>query len=141
MLVSCESGPLSWAAFFRVLKMKKIVIAMTFFSTLFGAQAQNTDQIKILNPHEFKQAITRHTVQLVDVRTAREFTAGHIANAVNIDLHQKQRFLERFAKMDKNKPIYLYCRSGARSQQAARMLVGMGFGKIYDLRGGYLRWN
>jgi len=114
---------------------------MTLFSTLFGARAQDTDQIKILTPQEFGQEITRPNVQLVDVRTPREFGAGHITKAVNIDWHQKQRFIEQFSRMDKNKPIYLYCRSGARSQQAARQLVSMGFAKIYDLRGGFLRWK
>jgi rhodanese-related sulfurtransferase len=45
-----------------------------------------------------------------------------------------------FAKLNKNKPVYVYCRSGARSQRAARKLVEMGFLKIYDLEGGYMSW-
>ena len=43
--------------------------------------------------------------------------------------------------MDKDKPVYLYCRSGARSQKAARKLIDMGFEKVYDLKGGFMRWK
>ncbi|MFK5971845.1 MAG: rhodanese-like domain-containing protein, partial [Flavobacteriaceae bacterium] len=65
----------------------------------------------------------------------------HIKNAVNIDFFQKINFEKSFKKMDKEKPVYLYCRSGARSRKSAFRLVEMGFSKIYDLKGGYMRWN
>ena len=66
-------------------------------------------------------------VQLVDVRTAKEFNDGAIKNALNIDFFQQEIFNEEFGKLNKEQPVYLYCRSGNRSHQAALKLEAMGF--------------
>ena len=113
---------------------------MTFLSSLFGAKAQQTDAIKILNSTEYQSAITTKNVQLVDVRTANEFKQGSIGKALNIDFFKKEDFNINFEKLDKEQPVYLFCRSGARSQKAAAKLIAMGFTKIYDLKGGYMSW-
>lgn len=114
---------------------------MSFFSSLFGSSAPQSDQIKILTFAEFKKEITTKKVQLIDVRTGLEYKGGHIKNAVNIDFFDSLGFNKNFATFDKEKPIYLYCRSGNRSQKTARKLVKIGFKKIYDLKGGYKAWK
>lgn len=121
--------------------MRKIIFFLLLIGSLFGAKAQDTDSIKGVNAAEFKEAISNKDVQLIDVRTAGEYQEGHIANAVNIDFYQEQSFEEAFGKMDKSKPVYLYCRSGKRSRNAAQKLAALGFGEIYDLEGGYLAWG
>ncbi|WP_273568533.1 rhodanese-like domain-containing protein [Maribacter halichondriae] len=113
---------------------------MSFLSALFGAKNETSDKIAILDRDTYAEAVTGKKVQLVDVRTANEFRGGHIKNAINIDFFNAGNFAKAFEKMDKSKPVYLYCRSGARSQKAARRLVDMGFSKIYDLKGGFMRW-
>ncbi|MGJ8665876.1 MAG: rhodanese-like domain-containing protein [Patiriisocius sp.] len=120
--------------------MKIILLVRTFLSTLFGAKTQDTDTMKILNPEDYNKAITASNVQLVDVRTAKEFDAGAIANAINIDFFKVDSFNNEFNKLDKEQPVYLYCRSGNRSQQSAKKLDSLGFKKIYDLQGGYMGW-
>ena len=120
--------------------MKNLLLIMTFLSSLFGAKAQQTDAIKILNSTEYQSAITTKNVQLVDVRTANEFKQGSICKALNIDFFKKEDFNINFEKLDKEQPVYLFCRSGARSQKAAAKLIAMGFTKIYDLKGGYMSW-
>ncbi|MEE9361003.1 MAG: rhodanese-like domain-containing protein [Cellulophaga sp.] len=114
---------------------------MTFLSSLFGLKSPQSDKIEILDTATFKVAILEKKVQLVDVRTAQEFHSGYIGNAINIDYFKQENFKTLFEKFDKNKPVYLYCRSGNRSQKAARKLISMGFTRIYDLKGGYLNWN
>ena len=114
---------------------------MSFLSTLFGTKKESSDKIEILDRTSYADAIMVDEVQLVDVRTSREYKGGHIKNAVNIDFFKTANFMKSFEKLDKEKPIYLYCRSGARSQKAARKLIDMGFSKIYDLKGGYMRWG
>ncbi|HEA19793.1 MAG TPA: rhodanese-like domain-containing protein [Pricia antarctica] len=109
-------------------------------STLFGAKNETSDKIAILGANTYADAITGNKVQLVDARNANEFHSGHIKNAINIDFYNATNFTKAYEKLNKEKPIYLYCRSGARSQKAARRLVDMGFPKIYDLKGGYNRW-
>jgi len=113
---------------------------MTLFSTLFGTNAQKSETIKILTASDFKKAIENNDVQLVDVRTAQEFNDGAIDKAVNIDFFLTDSFGSKFAKLDMNEPVYIYCRSGNRSQKAAAILSEVGFKKIYDLKGGYMNW-
>ena len=113
---------------------------MSFFSTLFGLKNETSDNISVLDANTFAEAISGKKVQLVDVRTASEFMSGHIKNAINIDYFNAGNFAKAFEKMDKTKPVHLYCRSGARSQKAARSIADMGFSEIYDLKGGYIRW-
>ena len=113
---------------------------MSFLSFLFKG-SKLPDSIKLLGPEDYKRAISNGKVQLVDVRTRGEFMSGHIKGAQNIDFFQRSSFERAFSKMDKKKPLYLYCQSGNRSQKAARRLVEMGFSEVYDLRGGYRIWN
>ena len=119
--------------------MSNNIIIMSLFSLLFGAKVQNAN-IKILQPDEFKKQITNHAVQLIDVRTANEFKSGHIKTAKNIDLFSSN-FKSQFEKLDKEKPVYVYCQAGSRSNKAANQLAKMGFTEIYDLKGGFLNWK
>ncbi len=114
---------------------------MSFFSTLFGSKKETSDKISVLDKNAYAQAISGNKVQLVDVRTSSEFNSGHIKNAINIDFFNASNFQKSFEKLNKDKPVYVYCRSGARSFKAAKKLVDMGFTQIYDLQGGYMRWG
>lgn len=113
---------------------------MSILNFLFKRQT-NLDAIKVLNVEDYRNAISNGKVQLVDVRTSREFASEHIKGAKNIDYFQQSAFKATFSKMDKDRPVYLYCQSGNRSQKAARKLVDMGFSSVYDLRGGYRMWK
>lgn len=114
---------------------------MSILSSIFGMNAQQLEQVKVLQPNDYKNAIINKDVQLIDVRTNREYNAGHIKKALNIDVFNKNTFVAHFRKLDTDKPVYLYCRSGSRSQTAAKLLVDLGFKEIYDLRGGYINWK
>ncbi|WP_438961616.1 rhodanese-like domain-containing protein [Nonlabens sp.] len=120
--------------------MKTLLILMSFFSSLFGGNTKQIDTITVLDKAEFKNAIA-HKVQLVDVRTPNEYASGHIKNAINIDFFNQTAFVKAFEKLDKEKPVYIYCKSGNRSNKAAQKLDSLGFKNIYDLRGGYMNWN
>jgi len=76
----------------------------------------------------------------VDVRTKEEYQTGHIKDALNIDV-KDPNFKTNINKLDKNKPVLVYCRSGKRSGDAAEILRGMGFTKIVSLEGGMLSWE
>lgn len=114
---------------------------MSFLSSLFKSSNATDDRIEIIDTKAYKNAVIGKNVQLVDVRTQREFRSGHIGKALNIDIFQKSTFQREIDKLDRKKPVYLYCRSGNRSQKAARKMLEMGFEKIYDLKGGILRWE
>lgn len=116
--------------------MKHLYFVLLIFIS-FSCNAQHSS---ILTPEEFKKQIKGKDVQLIDVRTPEEYNAGHISNAVNID-YLDSDFKKKVQKMDKTKPIYVYCQAGGRSGKAAKILVDLGFTKVFDLAGGYGKWK
>jgi len=77
---------------------------------------------------------------ILDVRTDREFNGGHIKDAILIPVQVMQG---RFGELEeyKDRPIFVYCRSGNRSTVASRMLIGQGFTQVTNLRHGVNDWN
>lgn len=120
--------------------MKKILSLFILLGSFMGLSAQVDPAVSLKDPAQFKKEIQNKKVQLVDVRTPKEFKAGAIKNADNIDF-LADGFVEKFTNYDKTKPIYIYCRSGNRSGQAAKKLSKAGFEHIVDLKGGYLAWE
>lgn len=102
--------------------------------------AQETPEIMVLEPADYKQVISKDSIQFIDVRTPEEYKAGSIEGAKNIDFLADD-FLKNMEKFDKEEPVYLYCRSGNRSAKAAAQLSEMGFKQIIDLKGGYKAWK
>ncbi len=95
---------------------------------------ENTD------PEGFAKLITKTDVVLLDVRSAEEFTEGHIDGALNIDM-KKADFMEKARGiLPKDKTIAVYCRSGRRSASAASDLGADGY-KVVNLLGGILAWQ
>ncbi len=108
---------------------------MGFFTRIFGGGSAGTAR---LTGTEYKARFLdgKEAHQLIDVRTPEEFATGHIPGAVNINLKNLGRNMDR---LPRDRPIVLYCRSGARSANAASMLRQAGFTDIYDL-GGIISW-
>lgn len=76
--------------------------------------------------------------KVVDVREAHEYQRGRIAGAVNIPLSQLS---QRMGEIPKDKQVFLYCQSGMRSKQAARLLSRNGYTNLANLTGGISAWN
>ena len=95
---------------------------------------------KVISQDEMKTLLQMDNVQLLDVRTPQEYELGFIADAKNIDF-LSPTFLEEVEKLDKKKPIIVYCEKGGRSAKCAEKLKQVGFAKIYDLEGGYSKWK
>ena len=74
---------------------------------------------------------------VIDVRSAGEFTAGHLAKAINIPLSEIEAVIARKVK-DKNQVLLLHCHSGSRSGEARRKLKAMGYTQSFNL-GSYER--
>jgi phage shock protein E len=96
-----------------------------------------TDTVAIvrLPAEEFLARYTPDAV-VVDVRTPEEFAQGHLKGALNINV-QAPDFQDQIQALGLNpdQPIYLYCRSGRRSQRAAEILHEMGFRQLYNIGG------
>lgn len=94
------------------------------------------DQIHRVNQKDFRKGIVHiDEVNLIDVRTPAEYSAGHFEGAINVNFFDRD-FVIQMEAYDKEAPLYLYCRSGMRSFSAAKKLAKAGFKEIYDLKGG-----
>lgn len=120
--------------------MKKSLLILLGIFLVTSMNAQQDPDFKVVDVEKYEQAIKQKDVQLVDVRTPEEFKEGHIKGATNIDFFSDD-FLTQFDAYDKNKPLYLYCRSGNRSAKASKKLSEAGFKNIVDLEGGYKAWK
>ncbi len=119
--------------------MKKMIALLVLFSCLQHqvVVAQET----VLPPAEFEKNIQTIQPQLLDVRTAREYQSSHLKNALQADWLNQQQFAERTQYLDKTKPVYVYCASGARSAEAAKWLLSKGFTNVQNLKGGISAWK
>lgn len=70
---------------------------------------------------------------LVDVRTPQEYSEGHIPGSINIPLHALSQIEYHVSETDV--PLYVYCRSGARSSQAAGILGALGYELVKNIGG------
>jgi len=94
---------------------------------------------KNVEAEEFKSLFESGNGTLLDVRTIGEVENGAIEGAVNIDFNGPS-FKDELTKLDKSKPVYVYCASGGRSGKAMNMMKDMGFSEVYNLIGGYGNW-
>ena len=69
---------------------------------------------------------------VIDVRSAGEFSSGHLAKAINIPLDEIETALPKRVK-DKNQVFLLHCASGMRSGMAKSKLIGMGYANAFNL--------
>ena len=118
--------------------LKTLVLVTVFaFSNCQNSTGQNAT---LLAPDIFEKKITEPNVQLVDVRTPEEFATGHIGNASNINFRTAD-FKNLMEKLDKTKPVAVYCGVGGRSGKTVKMLAEMGFKSVFDLEGGITAWQ
>lgn len=78
--------------------------------------------------------------QVLDVRSAREFSGGALPGAVNISLGDRD-FAARAGALDRRRPVLVYCAGGFRSRKAVEQLKRLGFEDIRHLHRGYMSWK
>jgi len=125
--------------------MKNLFFLCCLFTVLFTTSCKNNAEssdeiITVVSPEEMQDLLLIDGVQLVDVRTPEEYNDGYIAKSQNIDF-KSPTFDQDIEKLDKNKPVILYCHSGGRSAKCAKKMKDAGFVKIYDLDGGISKWK
>lgn len=119
--------------------MRRLLIVMIGTCLAMGVSAQQPPAAKKIEVVRLQKKINRN-IQLVDVRTPKEYKEEHIGNAMNIDFNDTD-FEANVQKLNKNKRVYLYCRTGNRSAKAAEKMRAMGFRKLYVLPVGMEGWK
>jgi len=127
----------------RFVGMQCVFAAVFWILLVFSAGCLTQDE-RLLEPAAAVDLMSQNTNNpdfvILDVRTPGEFGQGFIEGAALLDYHSPD-FGERFAQLDRDATIFLYCRSGNRSSHVLRMADELGFRRVYDLRGGILAWK
>ena len=122
-IAMCVAAPFAWSA-----------------DTKPAPAAKQTTRVKRVDVEEFDKLRSNKDNVVLDVRTEREFKAGHIPGATNIDVNAPD-FDEKVAKLDKNKTYLVHCAAGGRSARACKKLESVGFKELYDLGPGFSGWQ
>lgn len=105
-----------------------------------SAKAANPE-VEVVSPKEFETMLKEDPkAYLLDVRRPEEFDAGHLKDAHLLNWLDTDDFKKNAQKLDKSKTIFVYCRSGRRSNEAANYLSQQGY-KVVDMDGGILAWE
>lgn len=125
--------------------MKLSILAVLCFVYTWSAcgqtaTSQQSTIAKDLTVAEFSKMMKDKPGQLLDVRTKGEVAKGAIEGSQNIDFFD-ENFETRIEKLDKSKPVYVYCASGGRSGEAMELMKKKGFKEVYNLYGGYNAWS
>lgn len=127
--------------------MLKILYSLIFLITSFDCNTKHesgVSQNPVITELSVAQAKTliKNTKDLIilDVRTPEETAQGIIKGAVIIDIARND-FKTKVSKLDKTKPILVYCKAGGRSSTATEIMEELGFKKLYNLTDGYDEWK
>ena len=132
--------------------MKKLIAIFICFFLVVGCDSNNANNdlnsadsnntsvqdysiIDVVSAHDI---IENEDVVIIDVRSKNEYNTGYIENAINIPVDSIQYKIGNIVP-DKDKKILLYCRSGARAQEAAKKLASLGYSNVYSF-GGIVDW-
>lgn len=117
-------------------------LLLLFFAGLFACTSQSGSATSKLDAAGTEKLIqSEPSLQIVDLRTPQELSnTGKIEGAQNINFYNPD-FAAQISKLDKSKPVLVYCAAGTRSGQAAVRLSSMGFKKVYDYTGGMSDWK
>lgn len=107
---------------------------------LMACNGKAKDNFKNLSADEFERLIQDDNIQVVDVRTVAEYSKGHLPASLNINVLDDSFSATADELLDKDRPVAVYCRSGKRSRNAARILDKKGF-KVYNLDKGFENWK
>lgn len=117
-----------------------IVFSLESCTFSFERKVEGEGEVHSVSVEAFADSISRPGVQLVDVRTPEEFNSGNIPGSVNIDVMTGHFGEEASGLLDKSRTVAVYCRSGNRSKNAAKMLSMMGY-NVVELDSGYKAWQ
>lgn len=106
---------------------------------LFQNRQKQTSKLKTIAPNRLQRRLQqRDDLTVIDVRSADEYSSGHIADSRLLPL---ATLSQRYHEIPRDHPVIVTCRSGARSRVAMQQLLKLGFTNITELEGGVLGWQ
>ena len=111
-------------------------LACILFSSFLFINCGKMQQVKSISTSELSVLLSKEKIQLIDVRTPKEIEGGYIETALFINYFDVHFVDTLLSKLDKNKAVYIYCKSGGRSEKAVKKILEKGY-EAYTILGGY----
>ena len=105
---------------------------------VWGTAALPISRVAVISPEEAHALIRSREAVLIDVRSREEWETDHIDGSIHIPWHDLRI---RYTELDPAKQYIVMCRGGQRASIAASILKRHGFGRIYNLGGGYTAYK
>jgi rhodanese-related sulfurtransferase len=108
--------------------------------TMFFINCDKNEEIKSISTVELKALLSKESIQLLDVRSPEEINEGFIDKTLFANYFDDNFYSIASSQLDKNRPVYIYCRSGNRSGKSAKILQDKGY-EVVNISGGYNQWR
>lgn len=118
----------------KIVSLTTVIILIAVAGFFMTDNFSNTDNLDI-NSSEFRDKLNEERGVVIDVRTKNEYNQGHLSITDAQYDFLSGEFQDKIDSFDKDKTYYLYCRSGNRSGQAARIMQKKGFESVYNVGG------
>lgn len=134
--------------------MKKYIVSLVIVASFIAISCgtaetsnhtgTNTEQVSgtysNVSVTELNNAVNQGSdIIVLDVRTPGEVAQGYVSSAQFMDINNAN-FRSQATNLDTSKTVYVYCRSGVRSQKASKVLIDMGFTDVRNVEGGFNAW-
>lgn len=118
--------------------MKRILCV--FLMSVFFVSCNSQKNINTISTVQLKSLLAKENIQLLDVRSPEEVKEGYIKSAKFANYFDEDFYNKAAQQLDKDKTVYLYCRSGNRSGKSAKILQEKGY-DVVNVLGGYNQWK
>ena len=116
-------------------------LVLIWLATFALSAADAAKPYRNVSVEEFDRLRAEKKTVVLDVRTKKEFEAGHLPGAVNLDWNSPD-FSKEAAKLDPAKLYLVHCAAGGRSARACQLMTGkLGFTNCVNLEGGFNAWQ
>ncbi|MFZ3167386.1 MAG: rhodanese-like domain-containing protein [Candidatus Methanoperedens sp.] len=132
--------------FYSMERFKIIILSIVILAIFSGCISDTKPTMKNqyidISVQQGKGMIDRQEVFILDVRTKKEYEAGHIKGSTLLAVQNipKQELVEKLKEIPKDRKILVYCRSGQRSAKASGILIENGYSQVYNMQGGITEW-
>ena len=111
---------------------------LAILAMLVGGELRNRlSKVKQVAPGEATRLLNHEDAIMVDMRTEKDFRAGHIVNAMHVPADNAGNALKKYS----SRPLIIYCSNGQQSVKLGTELVKQGFNAVYNLKGGITAWQ
>jgi phage shock protein E len=118
--------------------MKTLLSLVVAMMALICVRAADPKNISVEDAAKLLKTDTN--IVVLDVRTPKEFEAGHIKGATNINFQDKE-FADRIAKLDKSKTYLVHCAAGGRSAKACEQIKTLNLKSVLHMNQGFNKWK